>query len=76
MRTSIENKPDPNKLLDWYDYNAREMPWRIGPKKGYQALDQTLTMFGYLKLCCSKPPSPPLSPTSQNLPQSGRQYLT
>ena len=33
MRTSIENKPDPNKLLDWYDYNAREMPWRIGPKK-------------------------------------------
>ena len=33
MQTSIENKPDPNKLLDWYDYNAREMPWRIGPKK-------------------------------------------
>tara|TARA_B100000900_G_scaffold164100_1_gene139348 strand:+ start:164 stop:1225 length:1062 start_codon:yes stop_codon:yes gene_type:complete len=33
MQTSIENKPDPNKLLDWYDYNAREMPWRIAPKE-------------------------------------------
>ena len=51
-------------------------PGGLVPKTGYQALDQTLTMFGYLKLCCSKPPSPPLSPTSQNLLQSGRQYLT
>ena len=33
MQISIENKPDPNKLLDWYDNNAREMPWRIAPKK-------------------------------------------
>jgi A/G-specific adenine glycosylase len=33
MQISIENKPDPNKLLDWYDSNAREMPWRIAPKK-------------------------------------------
>ena len=32
MQISIENKPDPNKLLDWYDCNAREMPWRIAPK--------------------------------------------
>ena len=33
MQPSIKNKPDPNKLLNWYDYNAREMPWRITPKK-------------------------------------------
>ena len=33
MKDSIENKPDPNKLLEWYDYNARAMPWRVPPKK-------------------------------------------
>ena len=33
MKDSIENKPDPNKLLDWYDYNARALPWRVPPPK-------------------------------------------
>ena len=33
MKDSIENKPDPNKLLEWYDYNARAMPWRVPPEK-------------------------------------------
>ena len=33
MKDSIENKPDPNKLLEWYDYNARAMPWRVQPEK-------------------------------------------
>ena len=27
----MRETPSPNTLLDWYDHNARKMPWRIGP---------------------------------------------
>jgi A/G-specific adenine glycosylase len=27
-----ETRADPGALLDWYDHNARDLPWRIGPR--------------------------------------------
>ena len=31
MRSILREAPRPADLLDWYDHNARKMPWRIGP---------------------------------------------
>ncbi|MDG1456547.1 MAG: A/G-specific adenine glycosylase [Pseudoprimorskyibacter sp.] len=29
--STLRDRPDPKDLLEWYDRNARKMPWRTGP---------------------------------------------
>ena len=28
----MRDAADPSDLLDWYDHNARALPWRVGPR--------------------------------------------